>query len=52
MFTIHPYSVCDTSSVCVYCTIISADVLVCTVLDIDLCLVTAEYEAVAEQLHI
>ena len=52
VFITHPWLMCDSGSVYVYCTVMSADVPLCTVLDIDLYLVTAEYEAVAEQLHI
>ena len=48
VLTAHLY----TSSICVHCTVISAEVPVRTVLDIDLCLVTAGYEAVMEQLHV
>ena len=40
-----------TGSICVHCTVISAELPVRTAPDIDLCLVTAGYEAVAEQLH-
>ena len=43
---------CDTGSVCIYCTVMSADVPLHTVLDIDLYLAAAEYEAVTEQLQI
>ena len=39
------------SSVYIYCTVISAELLVRMSPDIDLCLVTAGCEAVAEQLH-
>ena len=42
----------DVVSVCVQYTIMSADVPLCTVLDIDPDLVTAKYEAVTEQLHL
>ena len=42
----------DFISVCIQYTIMSADVPLCTVLDIDPDLVTAKYEAVTKQLHL
>ena len=42
----------NTGSVCIQYTFMLADIPLRTVLDIDPYLVTAEYEAVTEQLHI